>query len=110
MLVPTSERKLREQYATVIVGFLDTESIKKFTHHHPGNELDKVKYLQIVVAVHEDSLQQTLRQLMAIGLIGPQLVLRQGGDQYRTITTSDRCWALTPLGNKKFLEKRAFRK
>ncbi len=109
MLVPASERKLLEKLPPIVAGALAPTAFQQFTQHSSGDSREKLQRLAGALDVEEDSLKAILRQLMANGLIAPQLVLRQGGDQSRTYTLSDRCWALTPLGSNKYLEKRAFR-
>jgi hypothetical protein len=61
------------------------------------------------ISLSDDSFKAITRQLMAHGLIEPQLVLRHSGDTKGTYTSSDRCWVLTAAGKKKFLSKAAFR-
>jgi hypothetical protein len=57
--------------------------------------------------VDNSTLAAILRQLLALGLVEPEMILRTSGDKNRTDTIARRCWKLTRLGRAKFLEKTA---
>jgi len=57
--------------------------------------------------VDNSTLAAILRQLLALGLVEPEMILRTSGDNNRTDTIAKRCWKLTSLGRAKFLEKTA---
>ena len=57
--------------------------------------------------VDKSILAAILRQLLALGLVEPEMILRTSGDNSRTTTITKRCWKLTRLGRTKYLEKTA---
>jgi Domain of unknown function (DUF4062) len=103
MLVPCNESQLRSALTPAVIACLSAEIIDTLTKY----ESDKGEALRLNLHVKSDSLANVLRQLLAIGLVEPQLVLRQSGTEGRTSTTSQRCWLLTSAGRAKYLEKRA---
>lgn len=111
MLVPTSEYRLRSKIGRTVAENLTQAQLEQFTRHFGGgNAAQKFAHLSGKLSADDEALRATLRQLMANGLIAPELVLRQEEDiQGRPRTSMDRCWALTTLGRKKYLEQRAFR-
>lgn len=107
MLIPCEEYTLSEALRSIVVASLQQDVVSQLTKYY-GSTSDRLRQLIGNIRVEDDSLSAILRQLMAKGLIEPQLVLRQGGDQKRTFTSTHRCWALTQSGRDKYLEKRAF--
>lgn len=110
MLVPCAEYRLLEVLRPVVVGGLREDLIAQLTRFYGTRDKGEIlRQLIRDIRVEGDSLTTVLRQLMAKGLLEPQMVLRQGGDQTRSFTTSQRCWVLTPSGKSKYLENRAFK-
>ena len=103
MLVPCSEYKLRDAAKLAVIAALPVQTIAALTKYSS----DPPSTLKRDISVQVDSLTTMLRQFLAIGLVEPEMVLRQSGDQQRTSTISQRCWLLTRAGRAKYLEKRA---
>jgi hypothetical protein len=68
---------------------------------------DKGDHTKASVAIDRSTLESILRQLLALGLVEPEMVLHTSGDKNRTETNANRYWKLTNSGRKRFLEKSA---
>ena len=104
MLVPCSEYKLRTTMRTTVIASLTAESVATYARYSSTGKDD---WLRSNLNMEVESLANVLRQFLALGLIEPEMVLRQSGDQKGTNTVSQRCWVLTNAGRAKYLEKRA---
>jgi Domain of unknown function (DUF4062) len=104
MLVPCTEYRLRSTMKTTVIAALPAESVATYAKYSSSG---KDEWLKSNLDVDVDSMGSVLRQFLAIGLIEPEMVLRQSGDQKGTSTVSQRCWVLTGAGRAKYLEKRA---
>jgi Domain of unknown function (DUF4062) len=104
MLVPCTEYRLRTTMKAAVMAALSADSVAAYTRYSSSG---KEEWLKSNLDVEIDSMGSVLRQFLAIGLIEPEMVLRQSGDQKGTSTVSQRCWVLTVAGRAKYLEKRA---
>ncbi len=59
------------------------------------------------VVIDRSTLASILRQLLALGLVEPEMVVHTSGDKDSSRTTGYRCWKLTNSGRARFLEKSA---
>lgn len=67
----------------------------------------KGDHTKAIVVIDRSTLASILRQLLALGLVEPEMVLHTSGDKDRTQTSANRCWKLTNSGRARFLEKSA---
>lgn len=104
MLIPCSEAKLRLTMKTVLIEGVNARPELKPENWPTGGNIEIRKAITISLR----SLKAITRQLMALGLVEPQHVLRQSGDETGSETTSDRCWVLTSQGRAKFLKNTAY--
>lgn len=104
MLVPCTEYRLRNTMKASVIAGLPAESVATYTKYSSSG---KDEWLTSNLDVEVESLADVLRQFLALGLIEPEMVLRQSGDQKGTNTVFQRCWVLTAIGRAKYLEKRA---
>lgn len=104
MLVPCNETRLRSTMKATVIASLPPDSVALYTKY---SYADKDEWLKTNLAIEVESMGNVLRQFLALGLIEPELVLRQTGDQNRISTSSQRCWVLTAGGRVRYLEKRA---
>lgn len=103
MLVPANEFTLQSSLKAAVIDALDTDAVEQFAKF----ATNKADYLRRSISVEPDSVRDVLRQLLALGLVEPQMVLRQSGGQQGTSTFSQRCWVLTRAGRSRYLEKSA---
>lgn len=68
---------------------------------------EKGGHTKATVVIDRSTLASILRQLLALGLVEPEMVLHTSGDKNRTQTNANRCWKLTNSGRARFLEKSA---
>jgi hypothetical protein len=68
---------------------------------------DNGDHTKVTVVMDRSTLASILRQLLALGLVEPEMVLHTSGDKNRTQTNANRCWKLTNSGRARFLEKSA---
>jgi hypothetical protein len=68
---------------------------------------DNGEHAKATVEIDRSTLALILRQLLALDLVEPEMVLHTSGDKARTQTTANRCWKLTNSGRARFLEKSA---
>lgn len=101
MLVPAHESDLMNRVGQEVQDALASATHKQLSNAQPSTPIGKYVY------VRDSSLADLLRQLLALALVEPEMVLRQSGDQRSTRTISQRCWVLTKFGRSKYLEKRA---
>lgn len=95
MLVPATEDDLLVTFETFVF-----ESLR-----HDAN----VRGQSQIHLANKKLFDDILRLFMAHGLIAPQLVHMQQTSFGKTTGKSERCWALTEIGNRKYLEKRTLR-
>lgn len=104
MLIPSSESRLQAAMKDVLIEKIEgREDSADF-----GLPIGTPIQVRRSITQFSSSFKAITRQLMALGLIEPQLILRQVGDETGSDTTSDRCWVLTPAGRSKFLRKTAY--
>jgi hypothetical protein len=104
MLVPCTESRLRTTMKSAVIASLSAESVEVFTKYSSSG---KDEWLVSHVHIELQSIADVLRQFLALGLIAPEMVLRQSSNQQIMSTLSQRCWVLTGAGRAKYLEKRA---
>jgi len=68
---------------------------------------DKSDHAKATIVIDRSTLASILRQLLALGLVEPEMVLHTSGDKDRTQTNANRYWKLTNSGRARFLEKSA---
>jgi hypothetical protein len=105
MLVPCVEFKLRTAIKQAVIPSIPQQLADSILKYAPTS--DRIEHLRKNIEIEPSSLADVLRQLLALGLVEPQMVLRQSGDERGTSTVSQRCWVLTVSGRSKYLEKRA---
>ena len=109
MLVACPERSVAQALDYVIAGALTSDQVSQIKGRHSVGDEKSSDRLASYISVDDKSMSAILLQLMAKGLVEPEMILRQAGDQSRRYTTTQRCWKLTQSGRGKYLEKRAFR-
>jgi hypothetical protein len=68
---------------------------------------DKGEHVKASAEIDRSTLALILRQLLALDLVEPEMVLHTSGDKDRTQTNANRYWKLTNSGRARFLEKSA---
>lgn len=91
MLVPCNEFRLQYAIRPAVIAALPAMMFDSLTRHTSNKD----EWLTENMDVQKGSLERILRQFLALGLVEPEMVLRQSGDQKRTSTVSQRCWVLT---------------
>jgi Domain of unknown function (DUF4062) len=104
MLVPCNERKLMDMMVQVVIASLPEERLANTIR---GAGIDKHVWPGRSVILSKESFDIVLRQFLALGLIQPEMVLRQSGNQQGINTVSERRWVLTSIGRARYLEKHA---
>jgi Domain of unknown function (DUF4062) len=104
MLVPCSEFRLRSSMKGTVIASLPAESVATYTKY---SSIGRDEWLASNLDIEAKSIASVLRQFLALGLVEPEMVLRQSSNQQGMSTVSQRCWVLTNAGRAKYLEKRA---